>query len=1228
METDPVPNTSQFDWQNVVAQLTEYGCSDVSTKLSWSSDGNITIPGLFYEIYMGKLAGYDGSVAVKYPTNQGIGPLINEVRMVSRLKGPNVIPFLGFVLTEPREEEGHDNAKQPLDIGVVSPWVDFSLHRWMRTKEDMNRCQLAIQVVEAVIYLHDVGVIHGDLRCRSIMVSNKGMIQITGFGSSVLEQDTPDQERSFQYAPRWAAPERFYKESTWPTKKSDIWSLGMVILELLTNDIPYQGMSDLRAIAFIGDGRTPDQPSSLISIKPGFNRILWGLLLSCWQRNPDDRTSPNVVRDILSIVNREGTTAGEIKGNEPRHTVIEHTLPLPTIIERLVEHGCSDVRRQLTKLHNHPRWSGSMSDVYQAQLLDGTPVAVKCLREFRNSENQPDKVLKHTAQELYTWSISAHPNVLELIGLAVVQDRLAMVAPWVEYGSLLAYIKAKPTADRRDLCMQVADGLAYMHSLGIAHGDIKGDNVMVSEEGTAKITDFGCATMKREFPVAFTVTNSLHYSVRWAAPELFLDDGATSFETDVYALGMTILETLTGNVPYKDRADMAVIHVVLVRKLQPVRPLKHIPQNTKGDELWGLLERCWSYEPKDRPKASDVRDSEYTFPSSQMELEKAIHELTKCRCPDLTEKVTFVGETDDIAVIGGFYDIFKASLVGYEGVVAVKYSGNAVLEDIFNELRIVSKLEHPNILPCLGYIVTPLRGLSAYDRVSTNQRIIGIVYPWVDLNLRDYLKLRSNANRAYLCNQIIEGLLYLHDTGVIHGDLRSRNVMISKQGTVQITGFGGSVLSDDPPGYGNDFQMAGRWAAPERMLSFGAEPTIKADIWSLGMTILETFTGDVPYPKLSELKALVAVADGKIPTQPDKFINLKTGYGEILWALLLVCFQLVPGNRPSLMSVRDILTVIQREGQIDIEANEIEHIVIKRTMTLPTIIERLVDQGCLDVTKQLTYMEDGQKYSGALSDVYQARLFNGKLVAVKCLRALTNSESKPEKVFKRTARELYAWSVSTHPNVLELVGLAVFRDKLAMVAPWMPYGSLLAYISANPECDRCNLCTQVAEGLVYIHGLGIAHGDIKGDNVVVSNEGVAKITDFGCATMRRDFPVAFTATQSVGYSVRWAAPELFLDEGIRTNYETDVYALGMTILEALTGTVPHKDKADLAVIHTVVFRREHPTRPIDCIPPQSAKGDALWKMLERCWSHEPHLRPKAIEVRNYLSSMTQGELTI
>ncbi|KAF8747555.1 MAP kinase kinase kinase, partial [Rhizoctonia solani] len=527
-----------------------------------------------------------------------------------------------------------------------------------------------------------------------------------------------------------------------------------------------------------------------------------------------------------------------------------------------------------------------------------------------------------------------------------------------------------------------------------------------------------------------------------------------------------------------------------------------------------------------------------------LRIEEALRELAKYHCSDLTEQVTFLGDQEDIAVIGGFYDIYKASLAGYEGVVAVKLSVNAILEHVVNELRVVSKLEHSNILPCLGYIVTEPRGSASYDRVPWGQQIIGVVYPWINLNLRDYLKLRPKANRAHLCNQVIEGLTYLHDTGVIHGDLRGRTVMISDQGTVQITGFGGSILKDDPAGYGNGFQMAGRWAASERLLPVGAEPTVKEDVWSLGMT-------------------------------------------------------------------------------------------------LPTIIDRLVDQGCLNITKQLIYGNESHKYSGALSDVYQTRLPSGGLVAVKCLRALSNSESKPEKVFKRTTRELYAWSVSTHPNVLELVGLAVFRDKLAIVAPWMPYGSLLAFIDANPDYDRCRLCTQIAEGLIYIHGLGMAHGDIKG--VRQTNRGGKNHRLRKCNHETR-LPVAFTATESISYSIRWAAPELFIDEGIRNNYETDVYALGMvkfsdtydvqlltmkffqTILEALTGTVPYKDKADLTVIHTVVFRREHPSRPVGCISPQSTEGDALWNLLGRCWSYDPQLRPRVTEVCHFLSSITQGKL--
>ncbi|KAB5589899.1 Tyrosine kinase family catalytic domain containing protein [Ceratobasidium theobromae] len=626
----------------------------------------------------------------------------------------------------------------------------------------------------------------------------------------------------------------------------------------------------------------------------------------------------------------------------------------------------------------------------------------------------------------------------------------------------------------------------------------------------------------------------------------------------------------------------------------------------------------------------------------------AINRMSEYECLDLTGKITWPGGQDELVVAGGFYDIYKGNLEGYNGPVAVKYSVAYDYECIANEVRIVSRLQHPNILQYLGFTTTEP---AEYRDQSSNSYLheirgletpfVGIVYPWVELNLRQYLKLKPDTNRGYLCIQVIEGLIHLHDSGIIHGDLRSRTIMMTDGGNIKITGFGGSNLENETPHRDLEYQFAPRWAAPERFYTSSNRASRKSDIWSLAM---EIFTGTIPYDGLPELRVISAVSNGKLPSKPKDFISIKPGYDLILWALLQSCWQFSPRDRPSVVAVRDIMNVIYREGQTASEIGGLAHTIIKRDTSLPTVIERLEDHGCLNMTSQLGYIDENSKYSGKMSDVYQARLPTGHLAAVKCLRGLTNSENRPDKVLKHTAHELYTWSISAHPNILELLGLAVFRDQLAMVAPWMEYGSLLAFIRANPEADRCNLCTQIAEGLVYMHGLGIvgnreseltqrsdsqppqAHGDIKGDNVVVSKDGVAKITDFGCATMKREFPVAFTVTESLNYSVRWAAPELFLEDGV-SNFETDVYALGMTILEAITGDVPHKERADLAVIHTVLVKKQHPVRPVQLIP-STSKVDELWELLERCWSYEPPNRPKVPEVRDFLKTVTQGDLII
>ncbi|KAG8744622.1 hypothetical protein FRC10_009847 [Ceratobasidium sp. 414] len=151
-------------------------------------------------------------------------------------------------------------------------------------------------------------------------------------------------------------------------------------------------------------------------------------------------------------------------------------------------------------------------------------------------------------------------------------------------------------------CMKIADGLAFLHSNRVIHGDLKGANVLVSDTEEPLIVDFGNAIVQeRTLQFTHSATKS-NISPRWTAPEL-LAEAPYSFEADVYALGMTILEVITGTVPYHALKDLAVITAVTQKRL-PTRPQEFIPSaSTDGDTLWSLLSSCWAYEPTSRPTA-------------------------------------------------------------------------------------------------------------------------------------------------------------------------------------------------------------------------------------------------------------------------------------------------------------------------------------------------------------------------------------------------------------------------------------------------------------------------------------------------------------------------------------------------------------------------------------------------------------------------------------------------
>ncbi|KAG8745584.1 hypothetical protein FRC12_014508 [Ceratobasidium sp. 428] len=332
----------------------------------------------------------------------------------------------------------------------------------------------------------------------------------------------------------------------------------------------------------------------------------------------------------------------------------------------------------------------------------------------------------------------------------------------------------------------------------------------------------------------------------------------------------------------------------------------------------------------------------------------------------------------------------------------------------------------------------------------------------------------------------------------------------------------------------------------------------------------------------------------------------------------------------TLASMSSLALTYSNQGRLD-EAGELRvqvlnakkqrTVLISRTMPLSEMVAHLENHGCSDITDQLDLASSSTYplFTGGFGNIYKAHLKTGTEVAVKTIRMRVDHADESTKHLKNAARELHAWAKCDHPNVLKLLGLAQFRDQIGMVSLWMGHGDLRGYLSRHPTADRCQISTKICEGLAYLHRNGIIHGDLKGLNVLVSDTGVPMLTDFGNVTLN-DCTLQFTATinSQANLSPRWAAPELLTGTSLYS-MQADVYALGMTILETITGKVPYAGKLDCALTYIITIGNELPVRPEDTIPSESRQGDELWALLVSCWSREPKERPRAEAVAKIVS---------
>ncbi|CUA71817.1 Serine/threonine-protein kinase BLUS1 [Rhizoctonia solani] len=312
--------------------------------------------------------------------------------------------------------------------------------------------------------------------------------------------------------------------------------------------------------------------------------------------------------ETISIISLYGKLYAQSHASEAESAMISGSMPPSIVITRLSQHGCNDLTSELDprSVSKGMISTGGSGDVYRGALYDGRRVGIKCLRILIGMSEEGEKQVKRAARELYIWSKCKHPNIQELTGVALHDDRVAMISPWMKNGHLSWYTSRNPEVDRYNLLVQTAAAVAYLRENGIVHGDIKAQNFLVSDDHTVKLTDFGNSIISL-CSLRFTAsTSASNVTLRWTAPEIFLGETRHTFEGDVYALGMTMLEIITGSVPWEGMLDVTVMHN-LNKRTHPSRPEISMPVGYQpSDRLWELMTKCWASEPRQRPYATKV----------------------------------------------------------------------------------------------------------------------------------------------------------------------------------------------------------------------------------------------------------------------------------------------------------------------------------------------------------------------------------------------------------------------------------------------------------------------------------------------------------------------------------------------------------------------------------------------------------------------------------------------
>ncbi|MEE8482608.1 MAG: protein kinase, partial [Acidiferrobacterales bacterium] len=474
---------------------------------------------------------------------------------------------------------------------------------------------------------------------------------------------------------------------------------------------------------------------------------------------------------------------------------------------------------------------GDSATVYKcAHSTHKRTVAVKVL-----SQQLMNRHPEVTANFKRTFHIAAklnHPNIVQVIERGIVGELPYLVMQYVD-GMPLSDALKRQTLDfnqKLDVALQISKALAYAHKNGVIHRNLKPSNILISSKGKILIADFGIAQLVDVSPGEPPPAADLP---EYISPEQKSGRSALTAATDVYALGVLLYEMFTGQYPGNplslpsshDSAIPAYLDEVITTCLNPDPKKRYASAEGVKNKL---LESMWGAHIEQAAK------------------ERALHDMgdinTRLALLDVVQENRF----------GGIY--LCENSVNHNSLIVKKVVGT---RDGYKECTILSNLQHPNVVNIYGtstdegvfiILMEYLAGGSLNDR---------LVNPW---EWRKAVKAVKD---------ICQGMVFIHDNKLVHGNLRPSTILFTRQGTAKVADCALNAHYLEEPAKANWYTYPGE---PKNIL---------ADVYSVGAILFEMVTGIVPVRKHNELVV------------NDRFYSLPPDLQALLKRLLAV----VPKDR-------------------------------------------------------------------------------------------------------------------------------------------------------------------------------------------------------------------------------------------------------------------------------------------------------------------------------------------